>query len=1151
MGVGWEDDKRAAEGSLLAKPRRFNPCEYQSSRSHRRGFKRGSKMPIETDAFADGKFEFDPGPQPSQELGQLLTLLRRFGGARLDEDLTRDAEMRVRSDKRFREALCKEKAAITAVLQTCLEKVNGQLERGEEICQKAHFPLLNPRDFDDLESFARHDHFAVDLRVDKVDEALQKLVSSLLGIVWTNVHVENQSKAKSLDLFCQALQERMETLEYHLKDRSKQLSNCRHAYFLEITHLRNQLYIKSQSDDENFEPVEAYFFDPTEYLEEELRQQLNDKITLSVKVYKERLNEKCREIADLQLQLETLEALNAARNEDNLESHLQIACNRHGAKNTVETLAKVAEKEMKEWAQMARGGKTPQGSAMEASFETSPARLEQMRQAMMQAAQEAEQERSARLEAEKSLQEALQQIQQLKNEIDALKQRLEAGHPPAKVEVPAPVQVGNMIDPKEMDELRKELARMKLQLDKERSRNAELELLQEAKASETRAKLEDYEDTHAVLKEAQEVHKTKTDDAGPTESLTACAEQVVTALKERSHELESLRSLSKNAMSPPGSRQGSKSRMGSRQTTGHLDRTDEAEDSEVENIDFDGEPAEGCQHREAQTNVTCASGSFYLLEALETPEEEAIKNELEELQACMDNAFDAALGTIRGCLKPPRGQGTNRCSRGAFLRLFHGVRSRLGRYDQLIERINSMRRAELEQVLEGVHFLMESSLPDEDIGLRDAIFGKGITKVMLEETRDQDFSALVKRWRGHCGRIVGHLVGSRANIFLEAHPGRRIFIPLPGTVPSHDGGTGGGLQARQRKDFSPTRQQLFEGLSDYGGESPCSTMRGRKFSTSRSPRKGNPGNPSPMPSGRCSVCRSQSPCSDIAVEGRALQSFAADGSPISLARFREGRGIGALEWERCVAAAEGLEPTEQLRGDGLRRNRSPGAPDAPRTARSPDGLTRSPSVSAREVRLREARAGKLREEVLERLAVEADKWHALDLSYVEEPATSGDLHPVEVCAQHGDLPTVEEPERQSSQTGVKLRVPFGDAAGAGMAAARARPKSDRQGMTKSSSSITVGQWQPLTYGAAASDRDRSGGLSITAEATNHKEVFNRLFSCSRLRSNNRSFIALLWGCGQRQWPRLKSKRKIPMKLRSSPSASMERHEERRRPQRQQ
>lgn len=43
----------------------------------------------------------------------------------------------------------------------------------------------------------------------------------------------------------------------------------------------------------------------------------------------------------------------------------------------------------------------------------------------------------------------------------------------------------------------------------------------------------------------------------------------------------------------------------------------------------------------------------------------------------------------------------------------------------------------------------------------------------------------------------------------------------------------------------------------------------------RSPRKRNPW--SPAPSGRCSVCRSASPSSDIAVEGRALQSFAADG----------------------------------------------------------------------------------------------------------------------------------------------------------------------------------------------------------------------------------------------------------------------------------
>ena len=35
---------------------------------------------------------------------------------------------------------------------------------------------------------------------------------------------------------------------------------------------------------------------------------------------------------------------------------------------------------------------------------------------------------------------------------------------------------------------------------------------------------------------------------------------------------------------------------------------------------------------------------------------------------------------------------------------------------------------------------------------------------MLEETRHPlDFDALVKRWRGHCGRIVGHLVLSVAS----------------------------------------------------------------------------------------------------------------------------------------------------------------------------------------------------------------------------------------------------------------------------------------------------------------------------------------------------------------------------------------------------
>ena len=57
------------------------------------------------------------------------------------------------------------------------EDVNNKVVPAYLLCQfagpEAHFPLLNPRDFDDLESFARHDHFVVDLRVDKADGELR------------------------------------------------------------------------------------------------------------------------------------------------------------------------------------------------------------------------------------------------------------------------------------------------------------------------------------------------------------------------------------------------------------------------------------------------------------------------------------------------------------------------------------------------------------------------------------------------------------------------------------------------------------------------------------------------------------------------------------------------------------------------------------------------------------------------------------------------------------------------------------------------------------------------------------------------------------------------------------------------------------------
>eukprot|EP00434_Breviolum_minutum_P034842 symbB.v1.2.030843.t1/scaffold3409.1/size109594/11 len=229
--------------------------------------------------------------------------------------------------------------------------------------------------------------------------------------------------------------------------------------------------------------------------------------------------------------------------------------------------------------------------------------LEEALSVHKEATQEAEQERKARLEAEQSQREALEEIQQLK--------RTAAG--PATLSTVARVQA---VDSEEMEELRKELARMKLQLEKEHHRNTETELLQEAfRASETSERMDDEEeeeeeekneeeieemeneeeerneeeiqereneeeteeqeeieeekdqeeeeneeenaDTHAARKEAQEVHQ-----PGPTTSPTASEEQVV-PMKEPSDGLESVRSLSEHVLSMPGSRQGSKGAFGS------------------------------------------------------------------------------------------------------------------------------------------------------------------------------------------------------------------------------------------------------------------------------------------------------------------------------------------------------------------------------------------------------------------------------------------------------------------------------------------------------------------------------------------------------------------------------------------------------------
>eukprot|EP00440_Ansanella_granifera_P049050 gb/GFBE01053142.1/.p1 GENE.gb/GFBE01053142.1/~~gb/GFBE01053142.1/.p1 ORF type:complete len:1342 (+),score=311.07 gb/GFBE01053142.1/:1-4026(+) len=813
-------------------------------------------------------FVFDPGPVPTKE------------------ELVTQAEKRIRQDRLLKEALTREKAAITHILQTCLDDVNGQLERGEAICQKAHFPLLNPINFNDLEAFAQHDHFAVDLRVDKVDEALRNLVSSLMQTVWQNVEVENVTKARCLERYNKALHERMDTLEHHLRDRGKQLSNCRYAYFLEITHLRNQVYIKSQEGD-NFEAVEAYFFDPTEFLEEELRLQLNDKIRLSVKVYHERVVALKRRVSDLELRLETAEALNNSRGLDNLQSYLQAACGQHSAKRVVASLAELAEKEMQKWAAgwaTSAGWLPGEGTPGTGGAEVPSAKnMEAMRQAMIKAGQEADQERNARTQAEEALERVRKELQDMTMRAESAEDRLDKaglGGDPSKRPVGG-VSTANVMDgASQMDELRKQVELMKLNLEKEKAKTRAAEARAseaEERAAEVASKsmsrlvsadggalteeemerLEDYEKARQALAVAEEKFIGGR-AAGSEHSLTSCVDRLTLALQDRQERLTALEGASsklqksleeakaeaaaakrqaeadaRKAMHPDQVQELRDARRARQQEYAAMDDDDDdaqepPEDNALEDHAAGARRAQtfgerfaapgGGFHCEVQTNVTAHGNGFYLLEPPDTDLEDTIKDELEDLHACAESQWESTLRTIRKAQRPPAGSGSGFCSRGAFLRLFHGVKGRLARYEELINMVNSLRRAELQQVLEGVHFLMESALPDEDLGIRDAIFGRGITQVMLDgNTEPLDFAALVKRWNRQIARIIANIIKSRASILLGVHPERRIFVPVIGAKPGNDGGTGGGLPARQRKDFSPPRHRLYDNAEAVPG----------------------------------------------------------------------------------------------------------------------------------------------------------------------------------------------------------------------------------------------------------------------------------------------------------------------------------------------
>lgn len=995
-------------------------------------------------------FVFDPGPQPSKE------------------ELAAQAERRVRHDKRLAEEFQNRKSDISDILQGCMDSIREQLEKGEEMCRKAHFPLLHPFDFSDLEALAAHD-FTVNLHEDVVDRCLKQFVDNIFRLTWSHVNVENEVKAAALERYNEALQARMETLEHHLFDRARMLSNCRFAYFLEITHLRNQVYIKYRQG-EKFEATEAYFFDPTEFLEEELRMQLNDKISLSCKVYHEKLQEMQRKVEDLEMRLETYASFDISKYED-LVTCLQLACNKHGNKAAVEALADLAPKEMKQWAEayaqaqgMVPGSVELERRRLEEEVAALQRESEHMRKVIAKTREQYIEEQKARHEAEQDLDKLLRWQKDAEARLEAAGMRGTKNDdpPPPRIAPKHRASADLLDDSATTEELRKQLARLELELNKAKQKTEDAEkraaeatskigkLQGEVKAlaSErdaanaaaasaaaaagaarsrpdsaasigraskgesgrmdgkstadlsTRATSEDLVDSPPgsrlkalqVLKEAAEMfgeeftaapapksqlRGSKTSGggkgggaagaaapagraggtAGVGSGKTATAWAAADALAEasvgpdegqpagaavaESKAASRPASAGGNTTAPAKSalqgaassalgggakamssavlrvmanlkqpvnvkRQDTQAEMEDyaewastalekakeridllqRQVVKAQNDADEAEARHLEEMaaavtqaeqearaaerrraakDAEKDRAarlkeeeeeeerrrklrlktettiveevthrrkkvtsgDGFDDSDAQTIITGfgEGGGFYLLELPPTEDEIAIEAELEDLNQCAQGNWMTTLEHIRGAQRPPHGTGSGYVSRGAFLRLFQGARQRLARHHELSQMVDNLKRAELDRVLQGVHFLMESDVPDEDAATRDAIFGRGFTHANLNGSVGLYFDKLVKRWDRYAGKVVSSLQANRNLIELGVHMGRRNFVPGGGAggqwkVQCQEAyvGAGGGLMARQRKDFSPPRSPTYQGILQEGAD---------------------------------------------------------------------------------------------------------------------------------------------------------------------------------------------------------------------------------------------------------------------------------------------------------------------------------------------
>lgn len=770
-------------------------------------------------------FVFEPGPLPSQD------------------ELVKTAEKKIRLDRRFQEMVRARKAEITKILQGCLNAVNDQLERGEPPCTQAHFPLLNPFNFEDLEALAQH-NFSIDLHADEVDRSLMEFASALLQITWDNAVLENVSKAQTLERYVEALQNRMQTLEHHLSDRSRQLSNCRFAYFLEITHLRNQLYISDQKGSD-FKAVEAYFFDPTDFLEEELRQQLNEKIKLSIKVYHDRLVEMQIKVEDLEMKLASAEAMRNSMQNTDLDRLLQVAITHHGLPSVIQGVHGQGKKEMELWA---ADWATKAGWALQTGqSEKSAAELETLQQKLQEALNMAAAERrnSELLQQEiASLGEKLALSEQKVQEAEAAhatalqavhhaEARVFAAHEAKAVELKRPTGVDhaalkdleqrNKTLEEEIRSLEKQVAQMKEKLsqadeevkaakslagDPPKSEESDADRLAceeirrllgsagskllgrslldhvGAVALEFKQHREQLSDLQASLTQLQATTEAARKQA---EEERAAAEKALRAASEAESRRSSLQEMLEE--------QRRLSSMPRPSTSKHLETSETHGGGDGEEVGV-----------EAQTNITFFGGGFYMLEPPPSELETSIQDELSDLIACATSNWEASLQSIKASYKPPLGSGRGFCQPGAFMRLFVGAQQHLKRLNELIAMINVIKRAELQNVLEGVHLLMESNVPDSDLVIRDCIFGRGFTQGMLDAQDRLNSMALEKRWGKLLTRIIRALSKATAPVQLGYHIGRRIFVPGGGGGEFFwSGGAGGGLAARQRKDFSPPR----------------------------------------------------------------------------------------------------------------------------------------------------------------------------------------------------------------------------------------------------------------------------------------------------------------------------------------------------------